>query len=58
MKDWILFMLIVFGLVFFLAVVPGTVAYGIVSGRIDPITLEPVKSESIYKEGYQHNERN
>lgn len=43
--GWILFWIIVFGLVFYLLVAPCAVAYGVITGQLDIETLNPVGVE-------------
>lgn len=41
MRDKILLGIILFGMVFYFVIMPVTVAYGVISGRLDIETLEP-----------------
>lgn len=41
--EWFLFWIIVFGLGFYLLIVPCAVAYGVITGRLDIETLEPTE---------------
>lgn len=47
--KWILFWIIALGLVFFLLVVPCTVAYGVCTDRLDIETLEPVSAPEKFQ---------
>lgn len=49
--DWIICLIIAFGMLFGIIVMPCTVAYGVASGYLDIETLRPIRNEVQY-EGY------
>lgn len=51
MIDWIICLIIAFGMFLWIIVMPCTVAYGVANGYLDIETLQPVRNEVQY-EGY------
>ncbi len=54
-SDWIFAGIILAGLVFFLLIVPGVTAWGVVTGRLEIETLEPVIRYEQIQEGGRGN---
>ena len=55
MSDYVLMGIIVFGLIFWIIIMPIAMAYGIVSGKLDTETLDPVSVQGqIIEENMIH----